>query len=142
MGAILNIRFAGLYSFYIVKLLHSLFSNFCYPCTTCVHTNVEAEVLHFILIANCFSKACFNIHGILTHTIHCPATLLLSKGNWFSQTLQIITSVFMSHKAQSFEDFQPRRILTFQPCQQYYSASCFLCCHKCNRNKYPSWYGQ
>lgn len=111
-----------------MKLLHSLFNNFCYPCTTYVHTNVQVAVLHFILIASCFPKSCFNIHGILTHAIHCPATLLLNKGNWLSQTLQIIPSVFMSHKEQSFEDFEPRGILTFQTCKCCYSASCVIRC--------------
>ena len=141
LGAVLNTPFAGFYSFQTVKLLHSLFSNFCYPCTTCVHTNVEAAVLYFVLIANCFSKSCFNIHGILTHTSHCPAALLLNKWHWFFQSLQIIASVFMSHKQRSFGHFEPRGIPSSQPHQCYYSATCVIHCYKCNRNKYPTWHG-
>lgn len=53
------------------------------------------------------------MHGIITHTIHCLDALLLNKENWLSQILQIITSVFIAHKEQSFKDLEPRGILKF-----------------------------
>lgn len=117
-----------------MKLLQSLFSNFCNACTTHVRAAVEAAGLHFILIHKCFSKPCFNTHGVLTLF---STALLFSEQNWFFQTAQIITPRVMSYQERAFEDFEPRGKPEFLVSAS--TASCVTHCHKGGSIKCPGW---
>lgn len=72
-----------------------------------VHSNVEATVLHFNLIASCFSKSFFNIHGILTLFIALLLCFSIRKTNslWLHRLSHLLLCLLRILNLEGYELF-------------------------------------